>query len=132
MELERRVNNLTKQRDGAVSIMEKVTSEKAELQTENKELKSKLENSSYMVVSSLNEQLKQLQQLSEPNSSRVVHAQEELKTLKYKVVVTETSNFDLENKLKEATLLHAGTQIKLAEKSMEKIYDRTAKQMMEK
>ncbi|XXG62851.1 hypothetical protein AAC387_Pa05g1151 [Persea americana] len=108
MELEKRVNNLTKQIDDVVSITEKVTSEKAKLQIENKELKSKLENSS-LVVNPHNEQLKQLQQLSEQNSSRASHAEEELKTLKYKVVVTEASNFDLENKLKEATLLHVGT-----------------------
>ncbi|XXG68820.1 hypothetical protein AAC387_Pa06g1825 [Persea americana] len=59
MGLERRVSSLTKERDDAVSLTEKVTSEKAELETENKDLKSKLENSS-LVVSSLNEQLKQL------------------------------------------------------------------------
>ena len=52
-----------------------------------------------------------------------------MKTLKYKVAITKASNFDLENKLKEATLLHVGTLIKLAEKSMEKIYHPTTKQM---
>ena len=119
MELERRVSSLTKQRDDAVSLTEKVTSEKAELETESKELKSKLENSS-LAVSSLNEQLKQLRRLSEQNSSRAAHAKEELRTLKYKVAITEASNFDLENNLKEGTLLHAGTQIKLTEMSMKK------------
>ena len=52
-----------------------------------------------------------------------------MKTLKYKAAIIEASNFDLENKLKEATLLHAGTQIKLVEKSMETIYHPTTKQM---
>ncbi|XXG47849.1 hypothetical protein AAC387_Pa02g2419 [Persea americana] len=39
MELERRVSNLTKERDDAVSLTKKVTGEKGELETENKDLK---------------------------------------------------------------------------------------------
>ena len=82
------------------------------------------------MVSSLNEQLKQLQQMSDRDSSRASHAEEELKALKYKLALAEATNFELENKLEEATLLYSSTEINLAEKSLEKIYLPTAKEMI--
>lgn len=122
IETEIRITSLIVERDDALLFVEQLTKEKNSLERQNMESNQAVEESSRM-VSSLKEQLKHTMSVSDVQSSRATNAENEVKGLKKKLINLESNNLKLQQLLKEMTIDYTEKRLKLAQKSLDDIFE---------
>ena len=91
---------MLRERDDALLLVEQLTKEKTSLETLYVDTHQTVEESSRL-VSSLKEQLKHTVNVSDVQSSRAAEAENEVNSLKKKLINLESNNLKLRQLLKE-------------------------------